>query len=176
MLSPQQKLWINHLNDTDKIRIIPFDPTCEEKFSRVKSLIQNILGPDQPVHHLGASSLGISGQDEIDVYIPVPPIRFDAAIVFITNLFGKPKSNYPLKRARFATTVDTKHIDVFVINQDDAGWKDGLKFHSYLLSNPWALDEYRQLKEKSAGLSTREYYRKKIKFINQIISKISSKT
>ena len=113
--------------------------------------------------------MGISGQDEIDVYIPVAPSKFNKLIPSLTQLFGEPRSHYPLERARFVTIENGKHVDVFLINKDSDGWLNGLKFEKYLKSHPKALEAYRKLKESGNGLSTREYYRRKIEFINQIL-------
>ena len=82
MITRKQQKWIDHLSDVDKIKIVPFDPTAKDKFQKVKQQIKGALGKDIPVVHRGASSLGISGQDEIDIYIPVPPRQFD---VFLIN-------------------------------------------------------------------------------------------
>lgn len=43
-------------------------------FSKVKSVIQSKLGETIKVEHRGASGLGMSGRDEIDVYVPIPQI------------------------------------------------------------------------------------------------------
>ena len=175
MITKEQQIWLDHLSNVSKIKIVSHDPTCEEKFQFIKQVIQNHLGHKQSVEHCGASRLGISGQDEIDVYVPVSANTFDETVCAIIHLFGDPKSNYPLKRARFVTKVDDKHIDVFVINSEDDGWKDLVIFQSYVLSHPNALEDYRLLKEKSAGLSTREYYRRKIELINEILVQAKEK-
>jgi len=169
MITPQQQKWIDHLNDKDRIVIKPYDSTTPEKFEAVKTKIQNSLGESIDVRHCGATSLGISGQDEIDVYIPVAPSKFNKLIPSLTQLFGEPRSHYPLERARFVTIENGKHVDVFLINKDSDGWLNGLKFEKYLKSHPKALEAYRKLKESGNGLSTREYYRRKIEFINQIL-------
>ena len=171
MITPEQQIWLDHLSDTDTVKIIPFDPTCEEKYLLIKDKIQALLGVEQNIEHRGSSSLGISGQDEIDVYVPVPADRFEDTVDLVSTLFGKAKSHYPLKRARFVTFVEQKHLDIFVINRDDDGWKNCEIFDAYLLSHPQALDNYRRLKEESSGQSVREYYRKKIEFLNEIITK-----
>jgi GrpB-like predicted nucleotidyltransferase (UPF0157 family) len=172
MLTDEQEKWINHLSDTDHVSVIPHDPSCEEKFLQVKQKIQSILGSEQVVVHRGASALGISGQDEIDVYVPVAADEFDEVMHTLIDVFGKPRSHYHLQRARFVTSVESKHVDVFVINKDDGGWKDSEKFYNFLVSHPQELDEYRKLKEESAGQSTREYYRKKIEFFNALLSDV----
>ncbi len=59
----------------------------------------------------------------------------------------------------------------FLLKQ--AGYKVApLKFENYLKEHPQALEEYRKLKELGDGLSTREYYRRKIEFINDILEKV----
>ena len=113
--------------------------------------------------------MGISGQDEIDIYLPVSPGDFDKLLTPLKKLFGEPRSLYPLERARFVTFEEAKHIDVFLINKECAGWKDSVRFESYLKTHPKTLEKYRLLKEKGNGLSTREYYRRKINFINKVL-------
>jgi GrpB-like predicted nucleotidyltransferase (UPF0157 family) len=172
MLTDEQEKWVNNLSGVDVIKIIPFDPTCQEKFEKVREIIRSRFGEAVRVVHRGATSFGISGQDEIDVYVPVLPGDFDGFIDKLSELFGQPKKVYPLNRAHFITHDSGKHIDVYLINEEAPSWLEGLKFEDYLRSHPEALEEYRILKEKGAGLSVREYYRRKIEFINDILNKI----
>ena len=174
MIKEEQQKWLDHLSDTKQVAIVAWDPTCEEKFLKIKNQIQNILGKKQAVEHRGASSLKISGQDEIDIYVPVLREKYNETVNLVTQLYGEPKSNYPLKRARFTTEIDGKHIDTFVINATDEGWKNSELFHNYLLSNPKTLEEYRKLKEKFSGKSVKEYYKEKTEFINEILASINT--
>lgn len=171
MLTPEQEKWINHLSDEKKIKIVPYDPTAGEKVQKVKLRVQNVLGQEIPVEHHGATSLGISGQDEIDIYIPIPPARFNHLIDPLRELFGDPRSLYPLQRARFVTEEDGKGVDIFLINEEHDDWGNLRTFESYLRSHPEALEDYRRLKENGNGLSVREYYRRKNEFLNEILSK-----
>lgn len=172
MLTAEQERWVNHLRDDDHVTIKPFDRTSVEIFERVKTKIQTNLGKEIPVEHHGATSLGISGQDEIDIYVPVPQDEFNSTMPKLKILFGKPRSNYPFERARFVTFEKEKHVDVFLINEESNGWKNCIKFESHLRTHPEDLEAYRLLKEDGNGLSTREYYRRKIGFINNILAKI----
>lgn len=171
MITSEQQTWLDHLSDTETVKVIAYDQTAEKKFQQIKKIIQNLLGSQQSVIHCGASFFKISGQDEIDVYVPVPAKDFNASAGKLATLFGEPRSNYPFKRARFVTSVDKKHIDVFVINNEDKGWLDLLIFQAYLTTHPQELENYELLKEQAAGQSTREYYRQKIEYINAIIAK-----
>lgn len=175
MLTNDQEKWISHLSDETKIIIVPFDSTAELKFQIIKRKIQKALGSEIPVEHCGATSLGISGQDEIDIYIPTPPDTFNSLIDPLKSLFGEPKSLYPLERVRFSTEESGKHIDIFLINNAHKGWLNGVKFEKYLKSHPETLEEYRKLKENGNGLSVREYYRRKIEFINEVLAKAVTK-
>lgn len=171
MLTADQQKWINHLSGTDKITVFPFDSTAEEKFRIVKHQIQLALGINTKVEHHGATSLGISGQDEVDVYVPVQCAQFDDFLAQLEKLFGKPQSLYTRQRARFVTTVNGKHIDVFLINDKSVGWLNCNKFEMYLKSHPVDLETYCQMKEEGSGLNVREYYRRKTEFINEIVKK-----
>jgi hypothetical protein len=147
MITAEQQKWLDHLSDSDKISVVPFDSTCEEKFLIIKKTIQHVFGSGQLVLHRGASSLKISGQDEIDIYVPVPAERFAEVVNLMKNLFGNYKSYYQSKRARFVTFEDKKHIDVFVVNETDDDWINGEKFYKYLLTHSETLESYRRLKE-----------------------------
>ena len=162
MLTPDQEKWISHLPIDKKVTIIPFDPTIPKKFAAIKQKIEQFLGDSAVVEHHGATSLGISGQDEIDVYLPVSPSEFVPLTISLEKIFGSPRSLYPLRRARFVTIEDGKHIDVFSINKETDDWNNMVRFENYLKTNTDYLNKYRQLKEEGNGLSIQEYYRRKL--------------
>jgi GrpB-like predicted nucleotidyltransferase (UPF0157 family) len=172
MLTEKQEKWIQHLSDESIISIIPYDPNCLTQFYKVKSIIQSKLGEQQNVEHRGASSLGISGQDEIDIHIPVSEKDFNNIIIPLVELFGPAKGYYPLERARFNTTVDGKKIEIFILNEESPAWTEGQKFYELLKNNHTVLEKYRILKESLNGLTTREYYRRKLEFMNEILEKM----
>jgi GrpB-like predicted nucleotidyltransferase (UPF0157 family) len=168
MLTEEQQKRIEHLSSTNKIKIVPFDPTSQEKFEKIKSQIISKLGSSATVLHCGSSGLGISGKDEIDVYVPVSPTRFDSTIALLRELFGEPGSYYPLERSRFNAKVDAKYIEVHVINEESKIWLNNIRFEEYLKTHPETLEEYRVLKESLEGVTTKEYYAKKTEFINKL--------
>jgi GrpB-like predicted nucleotidyltransferase (UPF0157 family) len=170
LLTPTQQKWVEGLNDTDHVKIIPFDVTAQEKFEKVKLKIHAELGEDIVYVHSGATSLGISGQDEIDTYIPIDVKFFDMYIQKLSKIFGPPRKIYPEDRAHFKTYEDGKRVDIYLINKDAPSWTEGVKFNNYLKTHSDQLEKYKILKESAAGLSTREYYRKKLEFINEILS------
>lgn len=170
MITKDQQKWLRHLSDTDKIVIKPYDPKSSEIFSEVKKKVVGVLGRVRVLHR-GASYFKISGQNEIDIYVPTSPKDFDEYVGKMTKSFGKPGSLYPLIRARFRILGYRKHIDVFIINKEDKGWVDSEIFTKYLKGNKKVLDAYRKLKENGDGLSVREYYKKKIVFVDKTVKK-----
>ncbi len=169
MLTHEQEKWINHLSNQDHIVLAPFDPSTPQKFEAVKQKIQKVLGSETQVVHRGATSLGISGQNEIDIYVPVPENQFEPLIATLLTAFGAPHSHYPHDRARFVVDEAGKHVDIFLVNETSVGWLSGIKFENYLRSHPETLEQYRLLKEAGHGLSSREYYRRKTEFFNEIL-------
>lgn len=172
MLTSDQEKWLAHLPDDNHTEIFPYDDSCIRKFEKVKEQIRSVVGEETVVLHRGATSLGISGQGEIDIYVPTKPEKFDQLIVDIGSIFGKPESLYPLERARFVTYIDGIKAEVLVVNENGQNWLDSCRFENYLKENKEALEEYQKLKEDGRGLSTREYYRRKIEFINNILEKV----
>jgi GrpB-like predicted nucleotidyltransferase (UPF0157 family) len=65
--------------------------------------------------------------------------------------------------------VSSIEVEIFLVNQDAASWKDSLVFWDYIKSHPETLEEYRKIKEEAEGTSTREYYTRKTEFINKAL-------
>ena len=171
MITPEQEKWIQHLSGR-VISMYPYDPRSEELFQKIKRKIQDILGLDIEVEHVGASSLGISGQDEIDVSIVVDKEKFQEYVPKLEVVFGPVASDYP-DRKRFEVREEGKKIDLKIVDRNHPNYLDGKKFEKYLRNHPESLGEYRILKEECSGKTNQEYYRKKIEFINSIIEKVS---
>lgn len=170
MITQEQEKWLERLSVEEKVKIVDFDPTAEQKFQKLKDKIQSHLGKEIEVFHRGSTYLGIAGQDEIDVYIPTTLENFDKLLPSLQKLFGEARSVYPGERIRFSTQIEGKKIDLFLINKNHQDWLNGLKFENYLLKNLQALADYQDLKKRSANLSIREYYREKTEFINKVLT------
>lgn len=173
MLTTKQKEWLAHLSNTDKIVVKPYDPNSQSLFEEVKKKVLECLGESYEVLHRGASYLKISGQNEIDIYVPVSSNQFDETIRKMKDSFGEPKSLYPQVRAKFRMRdFPEKDIDVFVVNKSDSRWIELETFTQYLLDNPSVLEKYRKLKEDGNGLSVKKYYTQKIEFLNNVLEKV----
>ncbi len=169
MLTPEQEKWVNSRSE-NKISVVPYDSRTERLFLEIKNKIHSILGDEVEVEHCGASSFGISGQDEIDVSVLANKSQFDDYVLRLEKEFGVVKARYP-DRARFEVRLEGKKIDLKIVDVDHQNYKDGKIFENHLRNNPAELDRYRILKEECNGMTTKEYYRAKIEFINEILEK-----
>ena len=168
MLSNEQKKWLDHLNDTDKINIIPYDPKTKIIFNVIKKDLLKILGNTR-MSHRGSTALKIFGQGEVDLYIPVSEKYFNKYLKKLINSLGQPKSLYTFKRVRFVKYLDNIKVEIFLINKNDNNWKQIIKFEKYLKQNLEALKKYERIKINANGLSTKKYYTAKLTFLNQIL-------
>lgn len=172
MLTEQQKNWLNHLSDTNVVKIVPYNPRVKEVFRQQQSEIQSVLGKDTIVLHKGASAWGISGKGDVDIYIPVPAEQFDSSFEQLKQSLGEPGSHYSLERVRWNRIVEDIEVEIFLANKDATFYKDSLAFWEYMETHPEALEEYRILKEQAEGTTSREYYTRKTIFINKIMQLI----
>lgn len=171
MLTQDQEKWIKSLGSkANKIKIIPYDPKTKEVFEKIKKEILSALGKIE-AYHCGSTNMGISGQGEIDCYIPVSEMKFDYIVKKMIKYFGPAGSIYPLRRARFVKYIDGIKIEMFVINEKHYDWINCLKFENYLKNHAEALLAYEKLKKDCEGLSVLEYYRIKTEFTNDILAK-----
>ncbi len=170
MLTPEQEKWIESLSDRI-ISITPYDPRANELFDKVKGKIQSVLGNEVKIEHCGATYLGISGQDEVDVSIVTSKDKFLEYIPRLEAAFGPVRSNYP-DRARFEIKEEGKKIDLKIIDENHPNYINGKVFEEYLNSHPEDLERYRSLKEECDGFTVKEYQRKKVEFTNEILSKV----
>ena len=173
MLTPDQEQWIDSLSTERIIKIVPYDPKTDELFGKVKNKITDLLGPEVLVEHSGASSLGISGQDEIDVAIVADKEKFNEYIPKLETIFGEVRSRYE-DRVRFEVKEDGKKIDLKIVDTSHPNYAEEKLFVNYLRNHPEDLGRYQILKEECNGLTVKEYYRRKVNFINEIQAKAKS--
>jgi len=171
MLTAEQKEWLNHLSNTDKISIIPYNPKNKLIFKQIKQNLIELLGKVQ-ISLRGSTLLGISGQGEIDLYIPVAKKDFNDYLKKLISYLGKPGSIYEFRRVRFVKYIDDIKIEIFLINKNSKDWKYSRKFENFLKRNPKYLLEYEKIKSKCDGFSVRQYYTAKVKFINKILKMV----
>jgi GrpB-like predicted nucleotidyltransferase (UPF0157 family) len=152
----------------DKIvKIYPFDTKVIKVVKEILDSIKNIYS-DLEVKHMGASALGISGQNDVDIYALSNPVDFEKYLLGLIKIFGEPLH----KHETFIEWKFNKNgfdIEFYLTSPDSKTMRRQIKVFETLMNNKDLLKEYENLKESMNGKSFREYQKKKYEFYNKII-------
>lgn len=167
MLTKDEKDFLNKIPADKKVYIHSFDPKAVKVAEDLIRSINNIH-PNLEIKHLGASVLGISGQNDIDIYTFSNPKDFDKFLPGLAKLFGKPFY-------RHKTFIEWKFskngfdIEFYLTSPNSETMKRQIKVFEILKNNKDLLKEYEKLKKSMNGKSFREYQEKKYKFYHRIL-------
>ena len=165
---PAPKGWFDKFSTTEKVKILPPNPRLNELGEEFLDFLTHLLGKDIEIERRGASTLGISGKGEMDIYVRVFPEQFSRCLKILKEKYGKPGGVEEL-RARFNSIYKGIEVEIILIHKDHPDEIEGRKFFNYLKTHPEALKEYERVKKKYAQVSEREYYLQKDKFIKKIL-------
>jgi GrpB-like predicted nucleotidyltransferase (UPF0157 family) len=169
MLSENQERYLATISDSETVVIQPWNPKTELVAKKLMDDIQSAV-PDLEVFHTGAAALKISGKNDLDFSILGVPKDFDNYLPALIKVLGEPQKR-GRENVRWEITRDGFPVDVHLTNKDSLGWKEHRKVFELLRDDPRLLEEYRILKERSNGVSLREYQRRKYAFYNKIVEK-----
>ena len=159
MLTKDEEDFLNKIPADKKVHIYPFNSKVTEVAENLIRSINNV-STDLEVKHMGASALGISSQNDIDIYAFSDPKDFDKFLPGLVKLFGEPlhrhetfcewkfnKDNFDIEFCLTAKDSETmlRQIKVFEILKNDAGLRN----------------EYENLKAGMNGKPFSEYQEKK---------------
>jgi GrpB-like predicted nucleotidyltransferase (UPF0157 family) len=166
-LDEKQKKYLETISDSEMVVIRPWDPKTELVAKKLMDDMRSAV-PDLEVFHTGAAALKISGKNDLDFSILGVPKDFDNYLPALVKVLGEPQKRGK-ENVRWEITRDGFPVDVHLTNKDSLGWKEHRKVFELLRDGPQLLEEYRILKEQSAGVSLREYQRRKYEFYNKIV-------
>jgi len=166
---PAPKGWFDKFSTTRKVKILPPNPILNELGGEFLDYLRKLLGKDIEIERRGASTLGILGKGEMDIYVRVFPEQFSRCLKILKEKYGEPGGVEEL-RARFNSFYKGIEAEIILIYKNHPDEIEGRKFFNYLKTHPEALKKYEMTKKKYAQVSEREYYIQKDKFIKKILS------
>ncbi|MDO8341187.1 MAG: GrpB family protein [Candidatus Woesebacteria bacterium] len=168
MLTKDEKDFLEKIPTNKKVYIYLFDPQI---IKIVKNLIQliNNSSPDLEIKHMGASALGISGQNDIDIYAFSNPKNFNKYLPQLIKLFGEPLHKHETF-IEWKFKKDKFDIEFYLTYKNSETMKKQIKVFEILKNNKDILNEYEKLKESMNGKSFKEYQEKKYNFYHKIIN------
>lgn len=166
MLTPNQEKYLNKIPESVTVEVKPFDPKTHDVANEIIGQVKNVA-PGLQVLFMGASALGIAGQNDIDIYICSPREDFDKYLPSLKELFGENRPSisiikWELQRGGF-------DVELYLTDPDTPSMQEQIQVFEILRRNPDLLKEYESIKKSSDGASFREYMRRKYEFFNKIL-------
>lgn len=171
MLTPNEIHFLDNLSPEiakKKITISPYSDKIRETADGVISPI-SMLFPELTIKFMGASGLGISGQNDIDIYALVSASEFPTYVPQIEKLLGKHTGESPGSIA-WKFTRDGYDVEFYLTDPASPSMQRQLAVFEILKYNPTLLQEYKELKESLNGSTFREYQERKYAFYHCILN------
>jgi len=166
MLTENQKQYLEKISPDKKVVVKSFDKTtlviAEELINKIK-----IVEPNLEVKHLGASALGISGQNDIDISVLCSKDEFNIHKENLSQIFGEPKSGISIIEWNFEEHGFS--VTIYLADPKNSSTAEQINVFEILKNNLTLLKEYETLKELAAKKSYRYYQQKKYEFYNKIL-------
>ena len=166
MLSSDEQNYLDHLPPEKAEEIIfikPYDPRLENIANDVIQEIHATI-PDANIKFMGASALGISGQNDIDIYVLGSSGKLGGWILKLNELFGEQI------KGKWQFDQDGFEVSVYAANPEDPNQKKQIEVFEKLKEDPALLKEYEALKESMNGKSYKDYQIRKYEFYHKLLN------
>lgn len=170
MLTPNEKHFLDNLPSevaNKKITISPYSDKIKETADSIISSISKMF-PELPVRFMGASGLGISGQNDIDIYALSPEDKFSDYLFKIEQSLGKHTGESPGSIA-WKFIKNGYDVEFYLTDPESPSMQRQIKVFETLRNNPTLLHEYKALKENLNGSTFKEYQEYKYDFYHRIL-------
>jgi GrpB-like predicted nucleotidyltransferase (UPF0157 family) len=170
----------------------PYNPNFPKLFGAEKERLQEILGKEVGVEHIGSTAVpGLGGKGVIDISIAIPKDRWTDTFQRLKKLGyeykKKDKQRESQKLFFMANLPDeefgTRIYHIHLTYPESAELKREIGFRDYLRAHPESVEEYADMKrlaaEKAQKFSTKNemrdaYGKIKEEFIRKIIEKLDN--
>lgn len=174
MLTPDQEKYLKIIPEDKKTIIQDFNPAVKVASDEVVVKIK-AEKPDWNVWPMGSSELGIAGQNDIDINIPIHPEEIKGYLPELEKLFGPPrqKEKLPMK---WELNQDGFEVELYLTDSTTKTFQEHLDVFTMLKENAGLRARYEEIKKSSNGGSFREYMKKKYEFFNKILENSKGKS
>lgn len=165
MLTAGQKNYLEKLTPEQAGRVInvhPYNPRTKELADGIIEGIKRHI-PEADVRYMGASALGISGQNDVDIYIICP--------AYLRDTYSSKLNYASLERLRnkWKGVEDEIEISIYLSDPEDPKFQEQLEIFKTFQENPKILKEYEELKRSMSGKIYSEYQTAKYEFYNKVL-------
>lgn len=167
MLTLDQEKYLETFPEDKKIFIQDFNPAVKIASDKVVQKIKSEK-PSWNVWPMGSSELGIAGQNDIDINIPIHSEQVQEYLPKLEELFGSPrqKEKLPMK---WELEQDGFEVELYLTDSTTKTFQEHLHVFTMLRENPSLRASYEKIKKSADGGSFKEYIKKKYEFFNEIL-------
>ncbi len=163
MLTKDEKNYLAEIPTSQKVTIKVFDPKARNTGESIVSKIKASL-PGIKVLFMGATALGIAGQNDIDIYVLADPKEFSKYLPSLKKLLGKPKHIHKTF-IEWNFEENGYSVELYLTEPPERQ----IKVFQILKSDKKLLKKYENLKLKFDGKSFRDYQKAKYEFYDKIL-------
>lgn len=166
MLNTNEEKYLSKIPADKKVSFFPYDPKAAEIADEIISKIENAI-PEADIRFMGASALGTSGQNDIDIYVLASPDNYSRYLPKLKKLFGDPFAGISLIEWSF---ISSGHeVSIYLDDSEKKTTKEQIKTFEILKNDEDLLAEYEKIKVEASKLFLRDYQRAKYKFYHKIL-------
>ncbi len=167
MLTQNQEKYLNTIPPDKKVIVSPYSPESKSIALQIISKINSEF-PALEVSWIGASALGISGQNDLDLNILSKPEEYGDYLPKLKEIFGVPVKETE-KLVKWQWNDKGYEIELYLTDKNSEALQEQIKLFNILKSNPDLLKEYESIKEAAASRTFREYMKAKYEFFNRVM-------
>lgn len=167
MLSEDEKNYLKKIPPGKRVHISPFDPKTAEAAKEIILSIKKIY-PNLEIVHMGASKLGISGQNDLDIYAFSQPSDFKKYLPGIIKTIGNPIHKHKTF-IEWGFSKNGFQVQFYLTEKGSPTMQKQIKIFEIFKHNKLLLAEYERLKESLDGKPFRQYQEKKYGFYHLLL-------
>ena len=169
MLTEDQQKYLNSIPEDKRITVFDFDPAVKTASDKVIARIQ-AWQPNWDVCSMGSSELGIAGQNDIDMNIPIHSDEAMNYLPTLEQLFGPPRQRKRLP-IKWIFEQDGFEVELYLTDKTTETFQEHLMVFELLKNQPELRARYETIKKSADGGSFRDYMKKKYEFFNEILNR-----
>lgn len=168
MLLKEQQIALDEIPEDVVTHIHSFDERAREVATRLVEDLKIAL-PRAEVLHMGATKIGIAGENDIDIGV-ISLADFESAKQTITSFFGEPVQFDSVARfARWTGSRSSRAVDVFLSSEITPRIQEFIDTQRVLEARGDLRSAFERLKFSFDGKSMREYTKSKFEFFNSTV-------
>jgi GrpB-like predicted nucleotidyltransferase (UPF0157 family) len=160
------------LQDDGIVAIGEYDPRIAKIAAAWQQRLDSIVS-GLPIHWVGSTALGIPGLPDVDLVVECDASRIAEFVEPLSRLLDRPIGR-TRRYARWSRQEGDVTVDVLLADPETRLYRRVTESYRLMLAKPELLEEYKDIKRQSQGLSRRWYEYRRNRFFNKLFFKHGS--